>query len=127
MITKLQKEYLEKRLNTIANKKLDEWKEKNPEPEDFKNKNLIFDLIKSGKVKLRKNLVDTSYSWYDIKAYFELDAIESKSYKERRKWMDERDAVWDKMRDKTNILMDKVVFEGLDLQGALEEIENMKF
>ena len=123
----IQKEYLEKRLNTIANKKLEEWKEKHPEPEDFRNRALIFDLIKSGKVKLRKSPTESSYSWYDIKAYFELDSLESKSYQERQEWQEKRDAVWDKMKEKANILMDKVVFEGLDLQGALEEIENMKF
>lgn len=127
MINKLQKEYLEKRLNTIANKKLDEWEEKHPESEDFTNRALIFDLIKSGKVKLRKSPLDSSYSWYDIKAYFELDALENKSYKERQEWQEKKDDVWDKMKEKANVLMDKVVFEGLDLQGALEEIENMKF
>lgn len=126
MITKLQKEYLEKRLNNIVNKKLNEWKEKNPEPDDFRNKDFIFGLLKSGKAKLRKN-TENSYSWYDVKAYFDLDDIENKSYQEKKEWQEKRDAVWDKMKDKANILMDKVIFEGLDLQGALEEIESMKF
>lgn len=126
MITKLQKEYLEKRLTAIANKKMDEWNAKNPSPEDPRDGVVIFELISKKKIKPRENIKST-YSWYDFRNYFDFDKIEDEYHKEYRKWSKKKDEAWDKMKEKANLLMDKVIFEGLDLQGALEEIENMKF
>ena len=123
MINKMQKEYLEKRLNSIVNSKMNEWDEKHPEPADIKNRDAVFYLLNNKKIKLKKRI--NSYdSWYDIRTYFDFDEY-CKKYCKREEWQKERNKFYDELKDKAVCIMDKVIFEGLDLQDALKEIETL--
>lgn len=123
MINKMQKEYLEKRLGSIASSKMAEWDEKHPEPEDIYNRDAVFDLLTNKKIKLKKK-ADNYYSWYDVRNYFDFDEY-CKKYVKKDAWKKERDKFYDGLKDKAVCIMDKVIFEGLDLQDALKEIETL--
>lgn len=123
MINKVQKDYLEKRLTSIVNSKMDDWDEKHPEPADIKNRDAVYDLLTNKKIKLKKKI--NSYdSWYDIRTYFDFDEY-CKKHCKREEWQKERNKFYGEIKDKAVCIMDKVIFEGLDLQDALKEIETL--
>lgn len=123
MINKMQKEYLEKRLNSIVNSKMDEWDGKHPEPEDLRRRDAVYELLKEKKIKL-KTKINSYDSWDDFRTYFDFNEY-CKKHDKREDWNKKRNEFYAGLKDKAVCIMDKVIFEGLNLQDALKEIETL--
>ena len=119
MINKMQKEYLEKRLSTIRNEKINNYKEKNP---TVCFGEILYNEIKNGGVFLKnKNECERyfNYSDPDISTFF--DVSKARDIYNNQKTKDYEN----KINNKCLQIMDKVMFEGLDLDSAIKEIENI--
>lgn len=127
MINKMQKDYLEKRLNEVVSKKMDE-KFKGREEKRIGYED-IYRLIEKRKLKMiplsEGSVKAASYyrGYTELAYYFDLSVIQDEISDYNKKLSEEKSKFESKLRAIATKIMDKVMFEGLSLDAGLKEIE----
>lgn len=118
MINKMQKEYLEKRLSAIKNKKINEKFPQEPKKLTCRD---YFELAKQNKLILKDYPTSESYTSPDLSDIFDLKAMNKEYYE----YQDNKSKYENKLSETILKIMDKVMFEGLSIDEAMQSFENM--
>lgn len=111
-ITKVQKDYLESRLNDIKRDKMKDYRAKHQEPEGL-SREQIYKGIKKGTIKL-KPLAEALESGYaSIDRWFDVPDT-------RKEWCKAKDEYEESLDKRITAIMDSVVLASLDIESAIE-------
>lgn len=115
-ITKVQKDYLERRLDEIKRDKMTAYIAKHKEPADISDEQ-IYKGIKKGTIKLKPMLEVLSrchfhsvYDWFDIED-------------PRDEWRKAKNEYSESLDKRITAIMDSVVLASLDIEAAIAEFK----
>lgn len=117
-ITKVQKDYLERRLDEIKRDKMTAYVAKHKEPSDL-TREQIYKGIKKGTIKLKPMSEVLSrchyngvYDWFDIEDT-------------RAAWREAKLEYSESLDKRITAIMDSVVLASLDIESAIEEFKKV--
>lgn len=112
-ITKVQKDYLERRLGQIKSEKMTAYVAKHKEPTDLTDEQ-IYKGIKKGTIKLKpmsevlsSRYCHSIYDWFDIEDT-------------RAAWREAKNEYSESLDKRITAIMDSVVLASLDIEAAIE-------
>lgn len=115
-ITKVQKDYLERRLGEIKRDKMTAYVAKHKEPEPLTDEQ-IYKGIKKGTIKLKPMAYvlarchfHSIYDWFDIGDT-------------RDEWRNAKEEYSKSLDKRITAIMDRVVLSSLDIEAAIEEFK----
>lgn len=115
-ITKVQKDYLERRLNEIKRDKMDDYEAKHKKPEPI-TREQIYKGIKKGTIKLQSLEYILSRPHFNIiHDWFDIEDKQSDWRKARNEYSNSLDK-------RITAIMDRVVLSSLDIEAAIEEFK----
>lgn len=116
-ITKVQKDYLERRLGDIKREKMCAYVAKHKEPDPLTDEQ-IYKGIKKGTIKLKamsdilaSRYCHSIFDWFDIG-----DTQDA--------WRKAKNEYSDSLDKRITAIMDRVVLASLDIEAAIEEFKN---
>lgn len=112
-ITKVQKDYLERRLDDIKRDKMTAYTAKHKEPEPLTDEQ-IYKGIKKGTIKL-KPLADVLSSRFCHSIYDWFDIGDT-----RDEWREAKNEYSESLDKRITAIMDSVVLASLDIEAAIE-------
>lgn len=115
-ITKVQKDYLERRLDEIKRDKMTAYVAKNKEPSIMSDEQ-IYKGIKKGTIKLKSmpevlssRYCHSIYDWFDIED-------------KRDEWRKAKEEYSESLDKRITTIMDSVVLASLDIEAAIAEFK----
>lgn len=115
-ITKVQKDYLERRLGDIKREKMCAYVAKHKEPEPLSDEQ-IYKGIKKGTIKL-KSMAEVLSNRYCHSVYDWFDIVNG-----RDEWRNAKEEYSQSLDKRITAIMDRVVLSSLDIEAAIEEFK----
>lgn len=114
-ITKVQKDYLERRLYDIKRDKMTAYTAKHKEPAELSDEQL-YKGIKKGTIKLKPLAEVLERGYYGIDRWFDVPDT-------RKEWRKAKEEYEESLNKRITAIMDRVVLASLDIEAAIEEFK----
>lgn len=114
-ITKVQKDYLERRLYDIKIDKMRDYMAKHKEPAELSDEQL-YKGIKKGTIKLKPLIEILERGYHSISNWFDVPDTQ-------KEWRKAKDEYEESLVKRITAIMDRVVLASLDIEAAIEEFK----